>query len=153
MRLTDTTRNAFAPVLNALDVLPPDLAVPGLLVVRPGYRYIQGVRITATPAIVLAVAPAQVAAARLVAADLEAQLGVPVEAQEASIEEQLAAFDPANVSFATPARPRRTAFEDALRGKPRPPAFAPKSRPDYRKPKTLRLRRVKEKMQVTLSVS
>jgi hypothetical protein len=153
-------RDAFQPVLAALSKFPADHGVPGLLVVRPGYRYESrpvdgGSRTVATPAIVLAVTPKQLDAAGPLGPELEKQLNVPVEVQEASLDEQRDAFDPSRRSFGLPQQPTRSPFEAALRGQApaAPPVFAAPKPLRYTPPPHLTLPRVKERMQLTVCAS
>jgi PLD-like domain len=152
MRLGDNVRASFSSVLAAMDALPKDLGA-GVLAVRPGYRYGQdGDKVTAKPAIVLAVTPNTLGDAKTRATALEQSLKVPVEAQVASVEEQLAVYDNTNKSFTVPNVPKRSAFELALRNKALPDAFAVR-KSQYEPPKTLTLPRTKDRMKVRLSVS
>jgi len=154
MYIDDRQRAAFQPVLAALTKFPRDHGVPALLAVRPGYRYTEdGGKITATPAIVAAVAPdalgddADRAAQRLGEA-----LGVPVVAQLASLDEQLASFDKQSRAIRAPEVPMRGLLEQELRNE-LPASFVVRRKPKYKPPSTVRLRRVRKAMGLTLAVS
>jgi hypothetical protein len=155
MFIDDRQRAAFQPVLTALTKFPKEHGVPALLAVRPGYRYAagEGGTITATPVIVAAVAPdALGSAADQAASKLTDALGVPVVAQQASVDEQIANFDKKSGAIQPPASPMRSQLEQALRNT-LPATFAVRRKPAYKPPSTVRLRRVRKRMGLTLAVS
>jgi hypothetical protein len=155
-----STKDAFQPILDALDAFPITHGVPDLLVVRPGYRYERATpagnaavgKVVAKPALVLAVAPKSFDAALAAAPALEKKLGVPVVPEEATLDEQTASYDSAAKKIVPPLSPHHSRFEDALRDR-LPVAFAPKERPPYKAPASVKLREVNAHMKARFSVS
>jgi PLD-like domain len=154
IKLAPQQRDALLPIAKALATFPRDHGIPSLLVVRPGYRYANDAdgHVVATPAIVLAVVPGTRDAAAGPAKTLETKLNLPVEIQEASVEEQLSAFDASTHTMVVPDQPKHSPLEEAIRGNELVD-FAGPRRPDYQAPPTLKLDRVKEHMKLVLCVS
>jgi len=137
---------AFAPIRKLIrDEFARFSQVPGLIHVRPGYAYPPGSK--PTPAIVIAVDPANLADAEKAAADLTKRLSVVVDAVAATPVEQLAAAAGA-VAFA----PGGSDFDRFL-DRVDVPSFGPPRIGSYKPPPGLKLDEVADEMDVTLSAS
>jgi hypothetical protein len=150
LKVSDTVRTSFAPVLKALGPVRQALAqAQDVVTVRPGYYYPPTGK--PVPAVVLAVTPGTTP---VNAPELAKRFGVSVSVTEATVEEQLAAQERAEapVSFGAPEGPTAASFEALLTGEdvtefgpPKTGAYEPLDPPD--------LPLIDEPMKATICVS
>jgi hypothetical protein len=142
-------RESFAPILSVLERARAELAPqPDVAAVRPGYKYPAGG--APEPALIVAVTPGT---QPVTGTALSAKYGVPVVVEDATVEEQMARLaSAAPVSFATPAGPTASAFEDLISGEA-VIAFAPPKSGTYEPPDPPNLPLVEEAMELTVCVS
>src|SRR3954471_20660679 len=112
LKVPDAVRDAFAPVMQALNAARQQLgAVADVVATRPGYAYPPNA--APAPAIVVAVTPGTTP---VKAADLQQKFGVPFWVTEATVEEQLTVAKKHPVSFGTPGGSMVSAFERMMGG-------------------------------------
>jgi hypothetical protein len=135
LKVSDTVRASFAPVLKALGPVRQALAsAKDVTNVRPGYHYPPTGK--PVPAVVVAVTPGTTPVS---AADLAKRFGVPVSVTEATVEEQVAAQKRAEAppSFGATEEPAAGALQALLTGEdvtafgpPKGGAYEPLEPPD-----------------------
>jgi hypothetical protein len=150
-KVSDAVRASFQPVLQKLGPARQALIpkVKDVVAIRPGFDYPAAGK--PVPALVVAVTPGT---APVSADDLAKRFGVAVSVTDATVEEQVAAAQPAGaaVAFDTPGGPAASSFEALLTGEdvtafgpPKEGAYEPLDPPD--------LPLIDESMQATICVS
>src|SRR5215470_1988520 len=149
LSVSEEVRASFDPVMKALGRVRQDLsAIKDVVTIRPGYGYPQTGK--PVPAVVVSVIPGT---APLRASELQQKYGVPVNATEATVEEQeAAARREGPISFSLPQGPAPTTFEQLLGGE-EAVEFAPPKSGSYEELDPPDLPPVKEKMELTICVS
>jgi hypothetical protein len=147
--VSPAVRESFAPVLAVLERARAELAPqPDVAAVRPGYKYPPGA--PPEPALIVAVTPG---AQPVAESALSAKYSIPVVVEDATVEEQMARLtSAAPVSFATPAGPTASAFENLISGEA-VIVFAPPKSGTYEPTDPPNLPLVNEAMELTVCVS